>query len=1283
MIMTISKASKASNSNSNHNNNNSIPIPAIKVPLVEIACYNNAATDSTTDSTTDIPPPLKEASQQLVHALQTSGFLLVKSPLLSSELQLEALEAANSYLDVKVKDKEEDKSQYEHVISHPTDPKVYAMLHYQDINSDDELSHTSNSKNHHTSSSSSTSTSSSSSSKSDNENTEVGGGGGGVSEKRIEKVIVPISKSDRPLLWSKIICSKVLEDVQSSSLVDSFIAWDTTIFDYASLVNGTEIYDLNPSFVQKILNEVNVLSYRIVSVEEGEEEKNDIDNLEKAKRDLCSLLVFYYRRYSQPVRKIHNFTSILKPSSMPTSGTDETKNAKDEVKGEDENMSSEDEKTKEEVQNQETESKNDGREQNDSAPADENTNNVQSDDTTVTTTTTQIETPTQMTVEWKPLLGPIAATLLSANIPIEVASVMLTKIITSTLPLISLTESERLTAVRSLHQQLYFLICYHLPLLVLHLDRYAPGWHWPKCVGADNESDNNGDGNDNDDRNTVDAENSPTKKGRNLEANGTVPITWFASFLAGEGTSDTLDQGKLLTLWDILLSCDDSSLRFFLVLALLEKHSDSLLMLRGNDLVTELIAVMSFKSAPKIEDDFMGEHSGRISGSKMTPLDDEPSYMMSWYNDAKTLRDSTPMSVLYDLCKAEDKAVKHIWTMRSKAAMEKMKARLEIEAETHRFDVAKKNAAQLEEKSHKYYKNRLEKFYDRHCPEKKQNIDQIMINYKDNLQELDKKLVAKYGAGFLPLISVFNPNIQNQTNKFISTIGQGFEAKKKNIVASRAEEKAKMLEKDMIEPGAYQVSIKVSASEVLPFVCGSKTATMSQNSREALKYYLVDSRPKESVKVQGGFPTAVSLSPEDLMDPESFEEKVDMFESLRGAVHICVMGEGFSSFPTLYDHPLSESEERLLENDESRTNMCALFFIKKGFPFVSTLEGGFAAAHTWLARDSKTLTLPKVLVDYDDKVSLFADLERSYQEQKEFSSASTRRKTTLALQRLIDNSMTRLTIIENRIEERVDAIQKESQVRKDTEAAPIITEEGEAEVKKASMKMQPITLFKNRSKDEKSSNASEKEEKNTQEEAGSGERKLNFPRGFGGFRKNDSSTTKNDTADLKKEESTEDETKNKDLKVGLNRAMSGFRNMRAARSKKEKDEKKDQSQAFDFGKVAFAQRNKNPFGWKSKQTKEDDALEREIEASLQKPDDTDTSTVTTTGSSTPDKQKKEKQKEDNGNASTRNFNANSIKDSFKKIPFNKFSNTIASKRQNRDNTAPITREEESLFFESD
>ena len=51
----------------------------------------------------------------------------------------------------------------------------------------------------------------------------------------------------------------------------------------------------------------------------------------------------------------------------------------------------------------------------------------------------------------------------------------------------------------------------------------------------------------------------------------------------------------------------------------------------------------------------------------------------------------------------------------------------------------------------------------------------------------------------------------------------------------------------------------------------------------------MDSRPNETIQVQGSFPTSVRLSPEDLMDPDKIQEKVDMFESLRGAIHICIM----------------------------------------------------------------------------------------------------------------------------------------------------------------------------------------------------------------------------------------------------------------------------------------------------------------------------------------------------------------------------------------------------------
>ena len=138
-----------------------------------------------------------------------------------------------------------------------------------------------------------------------------------------------------------------------------------------------------------------------------------------------------------------------------------------------------------------------------------------------------------------------------------------------------------------------------------------------------------------------------------------------------------------------------------------------------------------------------------------------------------------------------------------------------------------------------------------------------------------------------------------------------------------------------------------------------------------------------------------------------------------------MQGEGFSSFPKLFGHNLSSKEEKVLDDDDSRTNICALFFIKKGFPFVSVLDGGFAAAHTWLARDCPNLAMSSILVDYDENESLLSKLESSYQKQQEFSNASTRRKTALALQNLIDKSMTRLTISENRLEDFTDKLRSE------------------------------------------------------------------------------------------------------------------------------------------------------------------------------------------------------------------------------------------------------------------
>jgi len=670
--------------------------------------------------------------------------------------------------------------------------------------------------------------------------------------------IARVENEERPWLWSKAICSKTLSDVESSSLADSFTSWDE-IFDMSSLLSGANGYGLLEEFVKRLLQEVDILSKRIISSDSG------TTDVSVAKRDVCSLLLFYYRSNSI-AGKEEELAEVYAPDDGM--GLDDSLVLEEDVT---ENLPMIDE-------NEEKSNK-------------------------VTTKEEASEPkPKGHYVEWNSLIGPVAATLLASGITSAAASVMLSRIVPASMPLISLTKFERMHAVKTLHQKLYYLSCYHLPLLVLHLDRYVPGWHWPHSTEDDEDLD----------LNNKEAQ-SPTKKSRNLEAQGVVPITWFSSLLAGEGSAEALETNRLLVLWDVLLTSNDQSLKFFLALSVLERHSDNLLMLKGQELVDEITAVMSLNRNEVEVESFLGGSSAKEE------LSEAQSYVLIWCNHAGSLRETTPFSVFEYLRFAEDSAVMYALNLRSKLAMEKMKTRLEAEAEAHRRAAEEENAKKLDARMRTYYKERLEKYYKKHCPEKVGTVDLILEVYKDRYHILDSKLQEKYGRGFLPLISVFHPKVSSQTSKIISNVNQGIELKKKSIVAARAEERAKLYAEGMGQT-RHQVAIKIAANEIMPIVCGGKASKLSATTREPLKYYLVDSRPAENVKIQGAFPTAARLSPEDLMDPEQIQEKVEMFESLRGAVHICIMGEGFSSFPTLYGHPLDKNEQKLLDSDESRTS---------------------------------------------------------------------------------------------------------------------------------------------------------------------------------------------------------------------------------------------------------------------------------------------------------------------------------------------------------------------------
>lgn len=114
--------------------------------------------------------------------------------------------------------------------------------------------------------------------------------------------------------------------------------------------------------------------------------------------------------------------------------------------------------------------------------------------------------------------------------------------------------------------------------------------------------------------------------------------------------------------------------------------------------------------------------------------------------------------------------------------------------------------------------------------------------------------------------------------------------------------------------------------------------------------------------------------------------------------------------PSLYNQKVTPKLQHYIDEDESRTSLCALFFVKKGFPFVSILDGGFVQAHAWLCREGpkRHLDAESVLVDYNED-SFFGRLEKTYKTQQELANATAREKTQHALQSFLDSSMVTLT----------------------------------------------------------------------------------------------------------------------------------------------------------------------------------------------------------------------------------------------------------------------------------
>jgi hypothetical protein len=331
-----------------------------------------------------------------------------------------------------------------------------------------------------------------------------------------------------------------------------------------------------------------------------------------------------------------------------------------------------------------------------------------------------------------PLLPPVAHAILQTGMPLAVASVVLSQIEPKAMPLMRLSNAERFLAAKALHADFYLLACYHLPLLMMHLDRNCQGWHWPKKANKEDiaeedieekidESDNQetiGDGAE-----TVD-KNAKTKKEKEY---GLIPLCWFVTNFAGECDEACMDHADLLPLWDHLLTTGESSWKFFLAIAVLEKRSDVLLMMKGDELRRELEELFLFKEAPV--DSFVGSSDNSSGGNMIT----------EWLSLSKSLIECTPSSVIELLRSADDRAVGNAIKLRQIQMEEELRA----QADAHEAALKKERDERDAEEKKALMKARLTAYYRTHNPEKVDTIDQILKLFDGRMEVLNEKLKKK------------------------------------------------------------------------------------------------------------------------------------------------------------------------------------------------------------------------------------------------------------------------------------------------------------------------------------------------------------------------------------------------------------------------------------------------------------------------------------------------------------------------------------------------------------
>ncbi|KAE9314120.1 hypothetical protein PF008_g19556 [Phytophthora fragariae] len=153
-------------------------------------------------------------------------------------------------------------------------------------------------------------------------------------------------------------------------------------------------------------------------------------------------------------------------------------------------------------------------------------------------------------------------------------------------------------------------------------------------------------------------------------------------------------------------------------------------------------------------------------------------------------------------------------------------------------------------------------------------------------------------------------------------------------------------------PSAY-FALPVSVEEVGPQLMGGgdKSSDQQQTGTSSLRFFVVDCRglrSSEDLK-SGRIPVAYTLDPSVFDSPELIAKSMEAFNPMKSQVHVVLVGHGVGIPPELVtSEDVKTSIRDAVRLDTDCLNQAALFFQKRGFRFVSTLDGGYSSWHAFM-----------------------------------------------------------------------------------------------------------------------------------------------------------------------------------------------------------------------------------------------------------------------------------------------------------------------------------------------